>query len=124
MSRQEFGKQTRRDARDRANGYCEASGAMYGLDPGRRCNGDLSRGCEFDHVLAASNGGDASLNNCLCICRVCHRFKTDRFDTPRAAKTVRQRDKASGIRSRKGAPMPGSRDSGLRKRMDGRVERR
>jgi hypothetical protein len=101
MSRKEFSKQTRRDALDRSNGFCEAVGALYGLPENKRCNGNLSKGHEFDHVLAASNGGDASLSNCLCVCLVCHGFKTRNFDTPRAAKTVRQRDKHNGIRGPK-----------------------
>lgn len=76
---------------------CEAVGTMYGLEPGRRCCAPLGDGVEFDHELAASNGGDNSLENCVAACPICHRFKTTQFDTPRAAKTVRQSDKAKGI---------------------------
>ncbi len=115
MARAEFSKQTRRDAKDRANGFCEATGTFYGLEPGKRCNGQLSKGHEFDHVLAASNGGDASLSNCLCVCLICHAHKTRHFDTPRAAKIVRQRDKNDGITKPK---RPWSK---YRKRMDGSV---
>lgn len=123
MSRPEFSKVTRREARSRSNGFCEATGTLYGLEPGKRCNGQLSKGVEFDHVLAASNGGDNSLSNCLAVCLVCHAFKTRRHDTPRAAKIVRQRDKDQGIRSTS-RPMPGSKASGWKKSFGRNAERR
>ena len=126
MARIEFKKAVMRAALVRAgdgniaNAKCEAEGALYDLEPGQRCNCPLSHGVEFDHVLAASNGGDATLNNCLAACKKCHLFKTRTFDTPRAAKTVRQRDKDLGIK-RPSNPMPGSRDSKWKRRMDGTV---
>lgn len=122
MTRTEFSKPTRRDALKRSGGLCEAEGAMYGLDPGQRCNSPLSYGVEFDHLLAASNGGDASLANCICACTRCHAYKTRTHDTPRAAKTVRQQDKAIGIR--KPSRMVGSRNSRFKKKIDGTVVER
>lgn len=123
MTRQEFSKVTRREALTRSNGFCEATGALYGLDTGKRCNGQLSKGVEFDHILACSNGGDNSLSNCLAICGVCHGHKSRKFDIPRAAKIVRQRDKAQGIRS-PSRPMMGSKASGWKKPFNRPAERR
>lgn len=99
MSRAEFSKQTKRDARKRADGHCEATGAMYGLEPGQRCNMPLERGVEFDHIILEANSHDNSLENCAAVCKRCHGIKTNKHDIPVAAKTVRQRDKHNGIRN-------------------------
>jgi len=53
----------------------------------------------------------------------CARAKT-RDDAKRLAKAKRQKRKHLGIRQSKGRPMPGSKASGLKKRMNGKVERR
>ena len=92
-----FDKPTQRAALRRAQGFCEASGPWYGLERGQRCYMPLDRGREFDHLIARSLGGDNSLGNCRCVCPKCHAVKTSTIDTPRAAKTVRQRDKHLGI---------------------------
>lgn len=97
MTRREFTKQTKREALRRSGGKCEAVGAMYGLDPGRRCNAPLGYGVEFDHVILDANSKDNSLENCAAVCIKCHKWKTAKHDTPLAAKTVRQQDKNDGI---------------------------
>lgn len=97
MPRKEFTKKTKRLALERSSGKCEAVGVLYGLDSGKRCNGDLGKGVEFDHVLRASDGGDNDLENCLAVCKQCHAHKTRTFDTPQAAKTKRMSDKARGV---------------------------
>jgi len=102
MARLEFSKKTKRLALERSQMRCEAVGALYGLDDGQRCSAPLSNGVEFDHELASSNGGDNSLENCVSACIRCHRFKTSKFDTPRAAKTKRQSDKSTGVVRPKG----------------------
>ena len=102
MSRAEFSKPVRRAALIRSGQHCEASGAMYGLEAGTRCNAPLSVGVDFDHIIADSIGGDTSLENCAAVCRQCHKFKSTKIDTPRAAKTVRIRDKHLGISKPKG----------------------
>lgn len=119
MARAEFSKQTKRDALKRADGTCEAVGAMYGLPAGERCTRKLAYGVQFDHIILDANSKDNSLGNCAAACIPCHRWKTDHYDTPLAAKTVRQQDKANGIR--KPSSMPGSRNSKFKKRMDGSV---
>lgn len=102
MTRAEFSKQTKRDAYDRSNGFCEAVGKMYGLPPGKRCNFPFGKACEYDHIILDANSKDNSLSNCACVCIPCHKFKTAKHDIPKAAKTIRQQDKDRGIRSGNG----------------------
>lgn len=101
MTRAEFTKATKRAALQRSGGLCEAVGVMYGLEPDKRCNAPLSYGVEFDHIIMDANSKDNSLDNCASVCIRCHRFKTAKHDIPKAAKTVRQRDKSQGIKTRK-----------------------
>lgn len=111
VSRAEFPKPVKRDALKRSGGKCEAMGAMYGIDFGRRCNAPLAYGVEFDHIVLEANSHDNSLENCAAVCIKCHRWKTTKHDTPLAAKTVRQRDKIRlGIKkpSRFPKPPPGT----------------
>jgi 5-methylcytosine-specific restriction endonuclease McrA len=112
-ARAEFDRKTKRDAFLRAGGKCE------------RCTAKLFPGnVEFDHALPCALGGDNSLANCVCLCRTCHRTLKTPEDIRRIRKADRQQSRNLGIRKAKGRPMPGSRASGLRKRMDGTVERR
>ena len=96
MSRKEFSRATKREALKRAFNKCEVEWTLTG-----RCNASLSSGVEFDHILACSNGGDNSLDNCQCVCRACHKLKT-KTDITRAAKTKRQSDKHTGVVRPKG----------------------
>jgi 5-methylcytosine-specific restriction endonuclease McrA len=98
MSRREFTKKTQREAFTRSGFKCEATGAMYGLEPGNRCNADLAKGVEFDHIVLDANSKDNSLANCAAVCIPCHKHKTAKHDIPMAAKTVRMQDKARGIK--------------------------
>ncbi len=99
MSRAEFSKQTKREALKRSGGLCEAIGPMYGSPVGYpRCGVPLAYGVEFDHIILDANSKDNSLENCAAVCVKCHRHKTSKHDTPLAAKTLRQQDKAAGIR--------------------------
>lgn len=123
MSRAEFSKPTKRDALKRSGGVCEAIGAMYGLPPEQRCANKLAYGVEYDHVILDANSKDNSLENCAAVCPGCHHFKTTKHDVPMAAKTRRQQDKNNGIRRRVGRPLPGTKASGIRKRLNGVVER-
>jgi 5-methylcytosine-specific restriction protein A len=97
MARREFTKATKRAALARSGGRCEAVGAWYNLAPGCRCNAPLAAGVEFDHIVLDANSHDNSLENCAAVCIPCHRFKSAKIDTPKAAKTLRQQDKARGI---------------------------
>ena len=122
MPRREFSKQTKREALKRSGGHCEAVGEWYGLEPGQHCNVPLSYGVEFDHIDLDANSKDNSLSNCAAVCIKCHRWKTRNFDTPKAAKTLRQQDKNHGIRKKsRSRPIPGSKASKWKRKMDGTV---
>jgi 5-methylcytosine-specific restriction endonuclease McrA len=107
--RREFGAKTRKAALKRSNMRCDAVGAWYGLGAGQRCHAGLAHGVEYDHIILDANSHDNSLENCAAVCIRCHKHKTAKHDTPMAAKTVRQRDKARGIKpaSKWRKPPPG-----------------
>ena len=113
MARREFSQKVRTLAFERANGWCEECGAK--LFPG---------GYQYDHVLPAALGGDRTLDNCKVICLPCHGLKTTKEDRPKIHKADRARVKIMDGKKRKSRPIPGSKASGWRKRMDGTVERR
>jgi len=102
MPRTEFSKRTKLQAWQRANGRCECCGAKL-------ATGNI----EYDHDLPAEMGGGNNLANCRCLCRTCHRSKTN-ADIRTIAKSNRQRNKAAGIK-KAGRPMPGSRNSDWKK---------
>ena len=97
MTRRRFTKQTMRDAYARSGSKCEAVGVWYGLESDQRCNADLSKGVQYDHVIRWADGGESELSNCAAVCKTCHAQKTAKVDTPGAAKTKRMSDKANGI---------------------------
>lgn len=111
MTRTEFSRRTKVDAFTRADGRCECCGAR--LSVGK---------FEYDHIVSCSLGGDNSLDNCRVICRPCHKIKT-RDDIRKTRKADRVKAAHIGAKKRKGKPMPGTKASRIRKRMDGSVER-
>lgn len=124
MARNEFTAQTKRDRWDIAGGVCEAVGDMYGLPVGVRCTWDLKRGVNYDHDDPDANSRDNSLENCRCLCPSHHLFKTSNRDRPLIAKTNHQADMVRGIKKPGHRPMPGARDSGWKKPMNGPAVRR
>jgi len=77
----------------------------------------------YDHIVALINGGENRESNVQLLCVPCHKIKTG-ADVAEKSKVARVRAKHLGIKTPKRNPMPGSKASGFRKRMDGRVERR
>ena len=102
MSRQEFSKATLREGLKRSRGNCEAIGEWYGLAEDQRCNSIYGIAFDGDHIIACSIGGDNSLYNLAVVCKACHKAKTTKLDTPRAAKTKRMSDKYLGVHKPKG----------------------
>lgn len=98
---------------DRCDGKCAECGVRIG--------GSVR--AAFDHVVALVNGGENRETNLQLLCLPCHSQKT-RSDVAEKAATYRKRLTHLGIKPRKGHPMPGSKASGIRKRMNGTVERR
>lgn len=124
--RHEFSKATKRAALARANGLCEAVGAVYGLTLGARCNSPLAKAWEADHYpLPAHADASNTLENCVAVCPECHRFKTRIFDIPAEAKIKRLVRKHGPIESRRKPRVTiksRSFSQTLRKKMNGKVE--
>lgn len=76
-----------------------------------------------DHIVPLADGGENRESNLQLITVETHKVKTGAEATERG-KTRRIHERARGYERKSSRPMPGSRASGLRKRMDGTVERR
>jgi 5-methylcytosine-specific restriction protein A len=87
--RREFPKATKLAAFRRANGVCEAEGCTALLMPGKFA---------YDHRNPSEFSGDASLENCQCLCLAHHAEKTAKRDIPAISKSNRLRLRAAGIR--------------------------
>jgi 5-methylcytosine-specific restriction endonuclease McrA len=111
--RTEFSAKIKLAAFQRCNGACEMPGCTAKLRPGK---------FTYDHCIPDQMGGAATLDNCQVICRECDRDKTAK-DMGVIAKAKRRERKFLGIRNPKGRPIPGSKASGIRKRLNGNVER-
>lgn len=83
MTRLEFPRKIKSAAFARSGGKCEACGLPFKAGP-----------AEYDHVLPAALGGEATLANCRALCRACHAEKTAN-DVKRIRKADRQRDRAN-----------------------------
>lgn len=121
--RKEFPKSVKRFALKRSGGLCEGWGMSVGLLGTTRCNFPFGVAVQYDHVDAIDNQ-NVSLENCQCLCVTCHAYKTAKIDIPKHAKTKRVFDKHNGIKARNSRPIPGSRNSPFKIRMNGTVERR
>lgn len=95
---------------ERHEGRCHISGRKI-------MPGDL---WDLDHIVALVNGGEHRESNLAPALRDKHRAKT--AEDVREKSTVRRkRAKHVGIK-RKSRPMPGSRDSKFKRKLDGTVE--
>ena len=124
--RREFSAATRRAAWLRCQGFCEGQFQLLGEGGLVRCNTPINLGnFHYDHIDPDyfSKDGSGELSNCQVLCKLCHRDKTKR-DVKLIAKSKRIQDKRIKARKPKGRPMPGTKRSGWRKRMDGTVEKR
>ena len=125
MPRSEFSDRIKRDrwdyARkdpdgDRETSNCEGPGCGVLLRVG-------SGKYQFDHHMPDGLAGPATFENCRLLCNQCHADKTAR-DNAMIKKADKQRARSLGKKKAKGRPMPGTKASGIRKRMNGTVERR
>jgi 5-methylcytosine-specific restriction protein A len=113
VTRREFSVAVRKAAWERCQGKCESCGTPF-----------MGRRPDYDHVKPDGLDGEPTLGNCQVLCRICHEYKTHQQDRPVMAKADRQGKAEAGIKAIRGPPMPGTKRSGLRKRMNGNVERR
>lgn len=84
----------------------------------RRVGGKLKP--EIDHTIPLILGGKNRESNLQLLCNECHGLKTKR-DVKIKAKVARVRQKDLGIRKTSSNPMPGSKASKFKKRVDGTV---
>ena len=80
------------------------------------------QGWALDHIVPLMGGGTDTDDNLAPVHNKCHAVKTA-LDVERIAKGKRVRAKHLGLKETRSRPLPGTKASGLRKRMDGTVER-
>lgn len=87
------------------------------------CWGKISvgEGWDLDHTIPLAQGGEDEASNLRPVHRKCHAIKTKK-DAADTAKAKRREAAHIGAKTSK-RPLPGSRASGIRKRMDGTVEK-
>ena len=79
---------------------------------------------DIDHILPLALGGTNKPDNLQILCKPCHRTKTTQSDIPRIAKTKRLKASHLGARAPSTRPIPGSRHSPWKRKMDGSVLKR
>ena len=105
--RAEFSKRTKLEAFKRSGGRCEQCTARLG--PGNT---------EYHHDRECTFDGSDTIDNCIVLCRVCHRIITN-GRAQVIAKSNRQRAKHLGIKRKSGFQT--NRNGKFRKKMDGTV---
>ena len=76
---------------------------------------------QIDHIIALCNGGSHRESNLAIVLSEAHKRKTA-DDVRLRAKIDRIRKKHAGIETRKGPAMPGTRASGIKRKINGQVE--
>ena len=110
MTRREFPAKVKLAAFERSGKRCEG------------CTAPLLAGrFHYDHDLPDWLGGEPTLANCRVLCVACHSTKTREHDVPRIAKTKRVRDRHIGAKAASRNPIPGSRASKWKRKMNGEV---
>jgi 5-methylcytosine-specific restriction endonuclease McrA len=112
MTRQEFSKSTKLKAFLAAKGLCKNCGIKLS-----------TANVEFHHDKECTFGGDAKLDNCVPLCKNCHRAVTKQ-QAPVIAKSSAVRAKNLGIKPKRKSSFQTNRDGAFKKRMDGTVVRR
>jgi 5-methylcytosine-specific restriction protein A len=113
--RREFPAKVKVAAFERSKGLCEKCGAR--LAPGN---------VEYDHGLANWLGGEPTLENCVVLCRNCHRGPGQKTaqDIKVIARAKRLKQGHIGAKPPSRNPLPGGRASGLKRKVGGSVVRR
>ena len=115
MTRREFSDKVKIAAFQRANGCCECP-----THKGKHHK--IITTAHYDHIVPDALGGEPTLDNCMVLDPRCHRMKTSKLDVPAIAKGKRIEKKRAGVSSSR--PMPGSKRSGWKRKMDGTTVRR
>jgi len=109
--RRRISTRERVDIFNRNNGVCHL------------CAGKITAGEAWDveHIIPLAQGGDDDGDNLQPAHRKCHAAKSKQ-DATNTARAKRREAKHLGAKTT-ARPLPGSRASGIRKRMSGKVER-
>lgn len=102
---------------ERFDGRCDLGGIG--------CGRQIAAGDKWccDHIKALINGGENRERNLHPLCEWCTPIK-DAADVAEKSYTAARRKSHAGIKRKpKGRPMAGTKASGIRRRMDGSVER-
>lgn len=114
--RNEFTKETKRQAFERSGGRCESIRVPSLASIG--CNRILRQGdINYHHILADALGGSNEVDNAAVLCRTCHTITTAENEQPVIAQERRVRDLARGIRNP--PSLPGNRFDPRRKKLSG-----
>lgn len=123
--RNNFSKETQRQAFSRSGGVCEchrlarAGVSGFSIDG---CGRELGIGNTFfEHVNPDNLSRDNSLENAAALTKTCWRRKTDTYDLPVIAKANRIDDAAKGITDPWKKKLPGGRGDSLKKKISGEV---
>lgn len=122
--RREFTDKQKTEIFQRASGRCERCR--------RKVVGSLKP--HYDHSTpdaVADKSNPLTADDGQLLCNECHDTKTNeqawgpasRGDKTEIAKTKRIIEKQAGVKRKSGRPLPGTKASGMRKRMNGTVER-
>jgi 5-methylcytosine-specific restriction endonuclease McrA len=110
--RREFPKHVKLATWQRADGHCE------------KCTTKCYPGhFEYHHIKEDTFNGEPTLENCQLLCIACH-SKITRKRAAAIAKSNRIRNREIGIKKNIARPLPGTRASGWKHKMDGTWERR
>ena len=85
---------------------------------------DAGKAWDIDHILPVALGGTNEPENLQILCKPCHQSKTTKSDIPRIAKTKRLKARHLGARPPSTRPIPGSKRSPWKRKLDGSVVRR
>lgn len=85
---------------------------------------DAGKAWDIDHILPLALGGTNEPENLQILCKPCHQSKTSQSDIPRIAKTKRLKARHLGARSPSTRPLPGSRRSLWKRKLDESVVQR
>lgn len=96
---------------ERQDGKCAACSRKLGL-AGERV--------EFDHITALVLGGENREGNLRAVCQPCHRAKTAQ-DVAQKAQDARRKATRYGVKAPPRSPIPGSKASRWKRKMDGTV---
>lgn len=111
--RRNFSKAVKLAAWERSGGRCE------------ECTAPLSAGnIEYDHRIPDAFGGEPTLENCVVLCKSCHRSKTSKADQPNIARAKRRQAKHIGAKPKPRRSFATNRDGPFKRRLDGTTVRR